>query len=201
MVTLAASELDKRATHYLMTSGIVPRPIAWVGTRDLDGRRNLAPFSYYMGVSASPPRVAFSVSRGRKGALKDTARNVLAHRAFSVSLVSRPLIEAMAKTAQAVGPDVDEFEFADLAAMECTDIDAPRVADSPFAMECVVDEALDLESTHLIVGRVVRFHMHDQAWVDGQLALDQIAAVGRLGVSADGTGRYVPVELARVFSL
>ncbi len=201
MVTLAASELNKRATHFLMTSGIVPRPIAWVGTRDLDGRRNLAPFSYYMGVSASPPRVAFSVSRGRKGVLKDTARNILTHRAFSVSLVSRPLVEAMAKTAQAVEADVDEFEFADLEALECTEIDAPRVAASPFAMECIVDQALDLETTHLFVGRVLRFHMHDQAWVDGQLSLDQIAAVGRLGVNADGTGQYLPIELARVFSL
>jgi len=201
MVTLAASELDKRATHFLMTSGIVPRPIAWVGTRDLDGRRNLAPFSYYMGVSASPPRIAFSVSRGRKGTLKDTARNVLAHRAFSVSLVSRPLVEAMVRTAQSVEADVDEFEFAELEALECTEIDAPRVAASPFSMECVVDEAFDLESTHLIVGRVLRFHMHDQAWVDGQLSLDQIAAVGRLGVNAGGTGQYVSVDLARVFSL
>ena len=201
MVSLAASELDKRATHFLMTSGIVPRPIAWVGTLDLDGNKNLAPFSYYMGVSASPPRIAFSVARGRKGALKDTACNVLSNRVFSVSLVSRPLAAAMAKTAKPLAPDIDEFAVAGLSAADCTEIAAPFVADSPFVMECVVEQALDLDSTHLVIGRVVRFHMADEAWKDGKLDIERIEAVGRLGVESGGAGQYVPVELARVFSL
>ena len=71
------AEMDALGAYKLATSLLVPRPIAWVGSRAADGTDNLAPFSYFMGVSTRPPSIAISVARGRKGVLKDTASNIL----------------------------------------------------------------------------------------------------------------------------
>ena len=43
--------------YYLMTSAIIPRPIAWAGTRNADGGDNLAPFSFFNAFAGTPPIV------------------------------------------------------------------------------------------------------------------------------------------------
>jgi len=64
--------LDREATHRILTSVVVPRPIGWVSTRSADGEDNLAPFSYYNAVSTYPPVVMFS-PRTRGGSIPTAA--------------------------------------------------------------------------------------------------------------------------------
>ena len=59
---IEVADLDKRAAYRLMTSLIVPRPIAWVGTRSGAGVDNLAPFSFFNGVSTQPALVSVSIA-------------------------------------------------------------------------------------------------------------------------------------------
>ena len=49
--------------YHLMTSVIVPRPIAWVSTLSKDGVPNLAPFSYFSGITSKPPLVSIAAGR------------------------------------------------------------------------------------------------------------------------------------------
>ena len=51
------ARLSPGRRYYLMLSCIIPRPIAWVGTVNADGSHNLAPFSYFNGLSTTPPIV------------------------------------------------------------------------------------------------------------------------------------------------
>ena len=39
---------------------VAPRPIGWISTRALDGRVNLAPYSFFNGFCSAPPIVGFS---------------------------------------------------------------------------------------------------------------------------------------------
>src|SRR5208282_4091450 len=39
---------------------VTPRPIGWISTRALDGRVNLAPYSFFNGFCSVPPIVGFS---------------------------------------------------------------------------------------------------------------------------------------------
>ena len=64
------------------------RPIAWVSTIDADGVNNLAPFSFFMGVCADPPTIAFSSSL-REGQKKDTAANAARAGEFVVNAATR----------------------------------------------------------------------------------------------------------------
>ena len=71
----------------LMHSTVLPRPIAWVGSRDARGALNVAPFSFFNVMSGDPPILCFCVG-SRDGRLKDTARNIAARGEFVVNLVS-----------------------------------------------------------------------------------------------------------------
>lgn len=46
-----------------MISTIAPRPIAWISTVSKEGIYNIAPFSFYMGISSSPPLIAVSIGK------------------------------------------------------------------------------------------------------------------------------------------
>ncbi len=84
-----------REIYTRMVSLITPRPIAWVSTISNGGILNLAPYSFFNGVSASPPSVVFSpVNRG-DGTKKDTVINIEENGEFVINLVSRSMAETM----------------------------------------------------------------------------------------------------------
>jgi flavin reductase (DIM6/NTAB) family NADH-FMN oxidoreductase RutF len=180
------ANLRVRDTYHLMTSLLVPRPIAWVGSRSPEGDDNLAPFSYFMGVSSKPPALAISVARGRGGLLKDTARNILETKVFTVSMVSRVLGPPMKGSSAPLAREESEFEATGLVAVEGELVAAPRPAAALAAMECRCIHAHDMGSTHLLVGEILRWHFAEGVVVTGPdggpvvdvRALDPIARLG-----------------------
>ena len=58
-----AGELSRHDRYRLLIGLVVPRPIGWVGTLGGDGRRNLAPYSFFNVVAGTPPIVLFSPGR------------------------------------------------------------------------------------------------------------------------------------------
>ena len=79
--------LETRHAHDLMTSSIIPRPIAWVSTINHQGKINLAPFSFFTGVSWAPPIVAFSAVNRSDGTKKDTVINIEQTKEFVINIV------------------------------------------------------------------------------------------------------------------
>ncbi len=180
--------MDPAAVYQLMISAIIPRPIAWVGTRDTAGASNLAPFSYFMGVGSAPPLVAISVARARGGVLKHTARNVLDTREFSVSIPSVRDLDAM-HACSAAWPE-SEFDAVGIAAAPGVHISAPRPASAACTLECVLHTALDLDSTHLFIGRVVQILVDDAVLQDGVIDPVRLDPIARLG--GDGYAELGP---------
>ncbi|MBP0573529.1 flavin reductase family protein, partial [Mycobacterium tuberculosis] len=88
---------------------VAPRPIGWISTVDVEGRVNLAPYSFFNAVGDRPPLVMFSSS----GA-KHTVTNVAATNEFVCNLATWELREAMNETSATVARDVNEFEHAGL---------------------------------------------------------------------------------------
>jgi len=177
---IEAHSLDKKGTYFLMTSVLVPRPIAWVGTRAATGVDNLAPFSYFMGVSSDPPLVAISVARGRRGALKDTCTNLLQTERCTISVVSAALLEPMHASSAPHPPEVSEFDVLGLEVVDAGN-GAPRPARARVAMECSLHSAQDLGSTHLLVLRVTAYVLEDGLLVDGRVPVERLEPVARLG--------------------
>ncbi len=159
---LDPAELPGRARYELLTSLVVPRPIGWLSSRSADGTANLAPFSYFAALSASPMQVGVSIGHrrptpGGPWVPKDSLINVRARGAFCVNVVSEPFLEAMNASSAEVGPEVDEFGLAGLQAEDSEVVDAPFVSGCPAVLECRVVKEVELGAAPntLVIGEVV----------------------------------------------
>ena len=154
--------LGGRERYQLLTSLVVPRPIAWVSTRSPQGRRNLAPFSYFAAVSATPFLVSVSIG-SRGGVEKDTLRNLRRTGAFCVNLATEADLARINETSGEYGPEVDEFERAGIASANAESVDAPYVAECPAVLECRTFRMVELEGSPntLVLGEVLRVRLSD----------------------------------------
>lgn len=148
--------LSGRERYQLLTSLVVPRPIGWISTWSGPDRPNLAPFSYFAALAASPLLVGVSVGH-RAGGPKDTLVNTRERGAFCVNVVSAPLLEAMNATSADVPHGTDEFALAGLSPTPSGRVDAPYVGEAPAVLECRVTQEVALGSAPntLIIGEVV----------------------------------------------
>ena len=186
MKTFDTAGLSGRQRYRLLTSLIVPRPIGWISSRSADGLRNLAPFSYFNALSASPILVGASIGE-RRGRAKDTLANLRATGEFAVNLVTERHLEAMVRTSGDWPPDIDEFDEAGLTAAEADSVDAPYVADAAAVLECRLYREVDLgvAPNTLVIGEAVRIRLAPGLRVDPDtLHVDpeSLRPVGRLGL-------------------
>ncbi len=166
---------------------IAPRPIAWVSTLSEGGVPNLAPFSFFNGVSDVPPIVMFSCAPPGPSLNKDTRANCLAAKEFVIHVVAYEMREAMNVSSGGYPADIDEFETAGLVKAPSTLVKPPRIADAPVAMECRLFDTLALPGPEgqpgytVIYGEVVGVHIADTAIKDGKLDLMAYNPLARLG--------------------
>src|SRR5699024_5133403 len=109
--------LDERGKYRILTSCIVPRPIAWVTTMSDEGTINAAPFSYFTGISIEPALVVFAVER-RHGEKKDTVRNIEQTKQFVINVVTVDNVNEMNQTSQDYSVNEDELNLANLTAIQ-----------------------------------------------------------------------------------
>ncbi len=180
------SEHDYRDIYKLMVGVIVPRPIAFVSTISPDGIRNLAPFSFFTGISANPPVICFSpMIRGTDGSRKDTLRNIEAVKEFVVNVVSEEFAEKMNICSVEFPPEVDEFETSGLTPVPSDLVKPPRVGESHISMECRLVHIVHVSAKplggSLVIGEVLRFHV-DSDLINGyKVDPDKLHAIGRMG--------------------
>lgn len=189
---ITPGEISRRERYQLITSLVVPRPIGWLSTWSAEGGANLAPFSFFNALAASPTLVGVSIG-SRSGSPKDTLLNIRNRGAFCVNVVSEHLLEAMNRTSAEVAPDVDEFELAGLPRGESEKVDAPFVADCPAVLECDARQEVELDGAGytLVVGEVVGVRLGPQlSFADGTMAVtpETLRPVGRLS----GAGYMMP---------
>jgi flavin reductase (DIM6/NTAB) family NADH-FMN oxidoreductase RutF len=165
---------------------VAPRPIGWISTLDAEGRRNLAPYSFFNAIADSPPMVLYSSNGTKTGPVterKDTAANIRATGEFVVNVVPYALHEAMNRSSAPLPAGVDEFEAAGLTPAPSHEVAPPRVAEAPAALECRVWRIIDLpgEANTLVIGTVVGIHIDDRVIRDGMVDVTRYAPVARLG--------------------
>jgi flavin reductase (DIM6/NTAB) family NADH-FMN oxidoreductase RutF len=174
--------LDPTSVYKLLISSVVPRPIAWVSSVDAEGVRNLAPFSYFMAITDTPPTIAFSCS-ARESGKKDTLRNVEAIGEFVVNIVDDDCAERMNLSSGDYPPGVDEFLVTKLTPLPSAVVKAPRVAEAPINMECRVVQILPVgKKANLVLGEIVQWHVRDDVYdpKTGRLDMHALRPLGRL---------------------
>ncbi len=171
--------------YKLLIGLVVPRPIGWIGSVSASGVRNLAPFSFFNAVAASPPTVLFSTIRAR-GARKDTLSNVEETGVFTVNVVTEETVEAMNLTSGSYEPSVDEFELAGLSAVAGSIVAAPMVAEAKANLECRLSQVVPIGTdgpmaASIVVGEVVRVHVEGSILDGTRIDQEALRAVGRMG--------------------
>jgi flavin reductase (DIM6/NTAB) family NADH-FMN oxidoreductase RutF len=164
-----------------------PRPIGWISSIDRHGIINLAPYSFYNALADKPPIVGFS-SNGRK----DSVGNIEETGEFVANLATKALAEAMNQTSAAVAHHIDEMALAGLTPAPCRIVAAPRVAESPAALECKLLQIVHLHDLdgapidqYVVIGQVVGVHIANAYLVDGIFDLVAAQPIMRAGYQSD----------------
>ncbi|MCK6448373.1 MAG: flavin reductase family protein [Planctomycetes bacterium] len=189
---LDPAELAQKDRYKLLIGLVVPRPIAFVSTVSPSGATNLAPYSFFNGLSSEPLSVLFCPANAPDGGEKDTLANCKPKSEggtgeFVINASVEGYAAEVALSAEALPYGESEFDLTGLATAPSTRVRPPRVARSPWALECETVQVVRLApgvpaGGNVVIGRVVRIHVED-GLVDAKWRVDydRLAAVGRLG--------------------
>lgn len=185
---LNCDELETRDLYRFLIGAVVPRPIAWVSTRSLSGRDNLAPFSFFNAFCADPPIVGFSPGYKKifqDGAeikvAKDTLANVKATGEFVINIVTFDLAERMNLSSGEFDSEVSEFDVTGLTAALSSMVKPYAVSESPINMECKLHQIVELGGSALVLGRIVCIHIDERVTSGGHVDPELLEPIGRLG--------------------
>jgi len=173
--------------HNPFKSCVVPRPIGWISSISASGHVNLAPYSFFNGVSGEPPMVMFGANGNTDERTKDSLANVEETGEFVCNMATWDLRDQMNASSASVDANVDEFDLAGLETQPSQLVKPPRVKAAPIHMECVYYKTLDMPSdtpgvrNALVTGQVVGIHINDDILVDGLIDIERIMPLARMG--------------------
>lgn len=171
------AETGTRRFYQLLTSVVVPRPIAWVSSRSATGIDNLAPHSFFTVAGIDPPVVQFT-SVGRK----DSLRNIEATGEFVVCVATEALFEQVNATGTNFDGDTSEFDTVGVVREPSRTVAPQRVAASPVALECRLRQVIEVGTCFLVLGDVLHAVVDTDAVADDGLPdVDLLRPLSRLG--------------------
>ncbi|MBV8927154.1 MAG: flavin reductase family protein [Bradyrhizobium sp.] len=161
----APDQLAPRERYKVLTSFVLPRPIAWVTSISQSGLVNAAPFSFFNVFCEDPPLCMFAVSRRPDGRTKDTLVNIQRTGEFVVNIADEPLARAMHESSGDFPPDIGEPHHLGLNLAASSKVAVPRLADTPWAMECKTWKEIVVNGDRvLIMGEGINFYIRDELW-------------------------------------
>jgi flavin reductase (DIM6/NTAB) family NADH-FMN oxidoreductase RutF len=179
----APENLAPRERYKVLTSFVLPRPIAWVTTLGPTGVVNAAPFSFFNVFAEDPPLCMFAVNRRPDGRVKDTVVNIERTGEFVVNIADEALARAMHDSSGDFPPDVGEPNYLGLKLTPSTKIKVPRLADTPWAMECKTWKTINVkDDRQLIMGEGINFYIRDELWDHEKMRvhMDRYHPMGRM---------------------
>lgn len=174
---------DHGLPHNPFKAIVTPRPIGWITTMSAKGEVNLAPYSFFNGITDRPPIVMFS-SEGHK----DSVALAEETKEFVCSLATYDLRMEMNATSAPLARGENEMIAAGLESAPSRLVKPPRVAASPCALECqwiktvsfddIDGKALD---RYVVFGHVVGVYIEDRFLNNGRLDTKAMKPIARCG--------------------
>ncbi len=170
-------------TYKLMAQTIIPRPVAWVVTED-EGVVNIAPFSYFIGLSSDPASVLISVGHKPDGTPKDTLDNLRKTQKCTICMVEEKDLEKMHFSSKGVDKRVSEAEIFNIETETLVDGYPPMIKGVPCAYFCALNQEIDLGggSTIPLVLNVKQIFVNDEVITDKErltISFDPVARIGK----------------------
>ncbi len=170
--------------YKLMAQTIIPRPIAWIVTED-NGVVNVAPFSYFIGLSSEPATVLVSVGHKPDGSPKDTLANIRKNKKCTVCIVEENDLEMMHFSSKALEKDVSEVDEFNLKTHKIFEDFPPMINTAPVAYKCTLNQEIDLGQSVTIplVLNVEEIFVKDECITDKERLTIEFNPVARIGKS------------------
>jgi flavin reductase (DIM6/NTAB) family NADH-FMN oxidoreductase RutF len=149
---------------------LYPTPVLAVGTYHADGRPNVMTAAWGGIACSKPPCISVSLR-----AATATHGNIVARKAFTISLPSRKQAAAADCFGLVSGRKLDKFAATGLTPVKSELVDAPYVAEFPLVIECELFQVHELGLHTQFVGEVKDVKV-DEACLDAQGHVD----VGKL---------------------
>jgi flavin reductase (DIM6/NTAB) family NADH-FMN oxidoreductase RutF len=174
----------------LLSSVIVPRPIAMISTLNVDGTVNVAPFSYFMPVTGHPPLLA--VTMGGRHERADQPKDTWANTSRTGEFVINGTVAGMADKIEMAAIEfpygVSELDVLGWHAVPSVKVCHPGLAESPVHLECRVDRVVELgdagvafSTVHLVIAEVVCITLDESVCAAAlKVDPDRLQPVGRM---------------------
>ena len=171
-------QLSPADVYGLMIRTIVPRPIAWVLSDNGNETYNVAPFSYFNGVTSRPPTLSISIGRKRDKSKKDTWRNIEERGHFVVHIPHRGQAEAVAQTAASLPFGESELPLAALEVVAEDGWQLPRLKSARVAMLCRKHQIVEIGPgpQGLVIGEILSVHLDDAVATASDSSIPTISA-------------------------
>ncbi|SFV53874.1 Nitrilotriacetate monooxygenase component B [hydrothermal vent metagenome] len=186
---------DKEFTqrYQLMAQTIIPRPIAWIVTQNEEGLVNIAPFSYFMGLSSEPATMIVSIGHKSDGTPKDTLKNLRQTKKCTICMVDENHLEAMHFSSKELASNESEATAFDIQTVEVVEGFPPMVSGVYSAFCCELYQEIELKGSKTIPLIVeIKAQFIDDAIISNKekITLD-FSPVARVGKSYALLGKHI----------
>lgn len=178
------NNLDERKNYKLLSSIVIPRPIAFITSLNDDLSLNGAPFSFFNVVSGKPPLISVSILR-KNGQMKDTSRNILNYKEFVVHLTTLENIEKVNLSAKEYMRNQSEIEELNFTTIESSNLKTPGVKDFKIRLEVKLIKHLTFKDNNIVavdffIGKVIMYHLTEDILLNNYIDYKKLQPVGRL---------------------
>jgi len=152
---------------------VYPTPVFVVGTYDQAGMPNVMTAAWGGICCSHPPCVAVSLRKATY-----TYGNILERRAFTVSIPSEDYVREADYFGIVSGRDVDKFSAVGLTPVRSENVDAPYVAEFPFALECRLLHTVEIGLHTQFIGEIVDVKADEAGLSEsGELDIEKVRAI------------------------
>ena len=152
---------------------VYPTPVFIVGTYDQEGKPNAMAVAWGGICCSRPPCVAVSIRKATY-----THGNIVARQAFTVSVPSEEHVQEADYFGIASGRKEKKFAVAGLTPVKSERVDAPYVAEFPFALECKLLHTFEIGSHTQFVGQILDIVADPSALgKEGELTIEKVKPI------------------------
>ncbi len=177
--TYSPDAFTKKSMYQLLTSTVVPRPIALVTTMNNEHVLNIAPFSYFNIVTTKPARLSIVIGHAR-GKRKDTAQNILLNRDFVIHIVTEDILYDANQTAAALPPNESELSLTQFTVTKANKVQGKIINQAKVYFECTLDKHIEFEDTDMIIGKIKHIGIDDSILENEQIITNALKPIARL---------------------
>ncbi|NPA58923.1 MAG: flavin reductase family protein [Epsilonproteobacteria bacterium] len=178
--------------YQLMAQTIIPRPIAWIVTKN-NGVVNIAPFSYFMGLSSEPATLMVSVGHKSDGTQKDTLKNIRETKQCTICMVDEEMLEKMHFSSQEIPSSISEAEKFDIKLEDIVDGCTPMIKGVKSAFFCEFYQEIELKGSKTIplVLEIKQQYIADEIIADKEKIVLDYEPLARVGKSYALLGKKI----------